>query len=61
MEYPNKIYICRNMMNENVDILVNGNKRLLNNKECDCCDIDNGKCLHDDARCAIVEYQKVKK
>ena len=48
MKYPDKIYIYRNMM-------------LLNKKECDCYNKDNGKCLHDNNKCAIVEYQKVKK
>ena len=61
MKYPNKIYICRNMMGSDVDSLFNECRVTNPAKTCSDYDASSGKCLYDGKKCAIVEYQKVKK
>lgn len=60
MKYPDKIYICRNMMCCDVNALMEKG-RLTKPIGCDEYGGDGGMCLYDGFKCHLVEYQKVKK
>ena len=58
MPYPKEIYICRNMMCNIVDDLLNADRiKPTINK---CLDFAHGICEVDGRRCKMVAYTKVK-